>query len=78
MPISSELLEELKLLSLYNLDTTQEGIKVHSQAEESLQAASKRLFDKNLVSQQDGGYLTELGREAAEHTQSLLSILQQG
>jgi len=38
-------------------------------------AAAKRLFDKGLISQNDGGYLTDLGVETAEHAQKMLTIL---
>lgn len=75
MPYSKEMLEEIKILTHYNLDTTQEGIKVHSSAEAAAINAAKRLFDKGLVTQADGGYLTSLGRTAAEHAQDLLRIL---
>lgn len=71
-----DLLEELHILALFNLATTQEGIKVHrSTAEPGAVAAAQRLFEKGLVTQPDGGYLTSLGRSAAEHTQALLIIL---
>lgn len=75
MPYSPEIIEELNILARYNLDTTQEGIKVHTNAAPNVIAATQRLFDKGLISQQDGGYLTNLGREAAEYAQNLLSIL---
>jgi uncharacterized protein (TIGR02647 family) len=75
MPYSPEIIEELNILARYNLDTTQEGIKVHGSAAPNVIAATQRLFDKDLISQHDGGYLTNLGREAAEHAQNLLSIL---
>jgi uncharacterized protein (TIGR02647 family) len=75
MPYTPDIIEELNLLALYNLNTTQEGIKVHSNAEPSVISATQRLFNKDLISQSDGGYLTHLGREAAEHAQNLLAIL---
>lgn len=75
MSYSSELLEEIKLLSLYKLSSTQEGIKVHKAAGSAAIAAANRLYDKGLVTQADGGYLTNLGVEAAGHAQALLSIL---
>ncbi|MFT4630952.1 MAG: hypothetical protein ACI8PV_002085 [Dinoroseobacter sp.] len=75
MLYTPELIEELKILTHYNLDTSQEGIKVHSSADPLVVAATRRLFDKGLVSQSDGGYLTSLGRTAAEHAQNLLLIL---
>ncbi|MBD3897734.1 TIGR02647 family protein [Halomonas sp. ML-15] len=75
MTYTSELLEELKILRLFNLSTTQEGIKVHSSAEPDAIAATRRLFEKGLVTQEDGGYLTTLGHDAAQHAQDLLTIL---
>ena len=75
MTLKPELIEELKVLSLYNLASHQEGIKVHDSATPDSISAAKRLFDKGLLSQHDGGYLTDLGIEAAEHTQAALTIL---
>ena len=75
MPFKPQITEELNILARYNLKTTQEGVKIHSSAEPEVIAAAQRLFDKGLTSQPDGGYLTELGRKAAEHTQDLLLIM---
>ena len=75
MPYNNELLEELNVLNLFNLATTQEGIKVHSNAKPEVIEATQRLFDKGLVTQMDGGYLTPLGHDAAESSQVLLTIL---
>ncbi|PMR73819.1 TIGR02647 family protein [Billgrantia endophytica] len=72
---TTEQLEELNILCLFNLDTTQEGIKVHSSAAPEAVAAAARLYDKGLVTQADGGYMTPLGREAAQHAQDLLGLL---
>ena len=76
MSYNPQITEELNILARYNLKTTQEGVKIHSSAEPEVVAAAQRLFDKGLVSQADGGYLTELGRKAAQHTQDLLLIMQ--
>jgi uncharacterized protein (TIGR02647 family) len=75
MAYTPELLDELNILLRYDLSTTQVGIKVHSSADPVLVSAVQRLFDKGLVSQADGGYLTALGHEAAEQAQTLLSLL---
>lgn len=75
MALSDELIEELRILVHYNLSSTQEGIKVHGSAKAEVVLATERLFDKGLVSQADGGYLTDLGVEAAEHAQAVLTIL---
>ena len=75
MPFSQQITDELNLLALFNLETTQEGLKIHSTAEHSIIAAARRLHDKGLTTQPDGGYLTELGRKASLHAQDLLAIL---
>ena len=75
MPFTPDLIDEVNILAKYNLETTLEGIKVHKTAEESVIQATSRLYDKGLVTQQDGGYLTNLGREVAEHVQAALTIL---
>ena len=67
--------DELNILARFNLKTTQEGLKIHSSAEANVIDAARRLFDKELITQADGGYLTPLGRTAAEHTQDLLLII---
>lgn len=66
---------ELDILIQYSLDSTQQGIKIHSSADEENIEAVERLFDKGLVTAVDGGYLTELGRKAAEHAQALILML---
>lgn len=75
MNFTSELVEEIELLSQYNPGSTLEGVKVHSSAPAAAIAAARRLYDKGLVTQPDGGYLTSLGVETAVHAQALLSVL---
>ncbi len=75
MAYSEELVAELNLLNHFNLSTTQEGIKVHKDASPAMVSAAERLFHKGLISQSDGGYLTDLGHQAAEHSQDLITIL---
>lgn len=75
MPISSDIAEELNILARYKLTSTQEGIKVHHTATPKTVAAIQRLYEKNLVTRDDGGYLTDLGIETAEHVQKALAIL---
>ena len=76
MHLSTEFSEELELLNLFNLESSLEGLKIHHQAAPERIASAKRLFDKNLITLSDGGYLTTLGIEAAEHAQALVRILQ--
>ena len=75
MSWTPEIIAELEVLCLYNLDSTQEGIKVHSSAGAECVAATQRLFEKGLISQDDGGFLTSLGLEAAAHAQAVLTVL---
>ncbi len=75
MSWNSEIVAELEVLCLYNLDSTQEGLKVHSSAGAERVAAAQRLFEKGLISQDDGGYLTSLGLETAAHAQAVLTVL---
>ncbi|KIH81020.1 TIGR02647 family protein [Pseudomonas batumici] len=75
MSYTPELVAELEILALFNLDNSQEGLKIHQTAAPKAIAAAQRLFEKELITQPDGGYLTSLGRDAAEHAQGLLTIL---
>ena len=75
MPYTKDLVDEINILVRYNLNTTQEGIKVHKTAAPEIIAATKRLYDKGLVTHEDGGYLTSLGREAAEQAQTVLNLI---
>lgn len=72
---TQDLVDELNTLVLYDLATSQQGVKVHKNADPAVIAATQRLHAKGLVTQVDGGYLTDLGREVAEHAQLALTIL---
>lgn len=75
MLYTPDLVQELNTLIRFDLATNQQGVKVHKTADASVIAATRRLHGKGLITLADGGYLTALGREAAEHAQALLSIL---
>lgn len=76
MKLTNELTQELSILSLFNQSSGLEGIKVHSHSasKEDLDATI-RLFHKGLITQDDGGYLTSLGRDAVEKLQDLMLML---
>jgi uncharacterized protein (TIGR02647 family) len=78
MPYTPDLVHELNTLIRFDLDTGQHGIKVHKTADAEVIAAVQRLHAKGLVTQADGGYLTSLGRETAEHAQLMLGFLTAG
>lgn len=75
MPYTQDLVHELNTLIRFDLATSQQGIKVHKTADPDVIAATSRLHAKGLLTLADGGYLTGLGREAAEHAQAALTIL---
>lgn len=75
MHFKPENLAELDVLLLYDLSSSQAGIKIHHTAESQMIAAAQSLFAKGIISQADGGYLTELGWKAAEHAQALFTML---
>ncbi|MDX1456413.1 MAG: TIGR02647 family protein [Marinobacter sp.] len=79
MPFTPEQIAELNLLTFFESTSSQEGIKVHQHsASPEAVAAAERLYNKGLITQHDGGYLTSLGVETVEHTQKLLSVLSTG
>jgi len=75
MPFTPDLVAEVSVLLHFDLGSTQHGIKIHKTASPEVIAATRRLHAKGLVTQSDGGYLTGLGHEAAEHVQAALTIL---
>ena len=75
MNFTPDRVEELNILALFDLSSTQEGIKVHKTAGASAIAATQRLHTQGLVTLSDGGYLTPLGVRAAEHAQAVLTML---
>ncbi len=75
MKFNQENIAELNLLLQFDISSAATGIKVHQDASEELQEAVKRLFDKNLCTLPDGGYLTDEGIEIAEHADRVLRVL---
>ena len=58
-----------------NAQAVSRTLKIHQTAAPKAIAAAQRLFDKELITQPDGGYLTSLGRDAAQNVQTVLTIL---
>lgn len=75
MPFNADTMEELNLLLQFDSASTGTGIKVHSSARPEVLAACRNLYDKGLISQDDGGYLTDAGIEALTHVQVLSGLL---
>ncbi|MCO5785878.1 TIGR02647 family protein [Pseudomonas sp. G11-1] len=76
MSLTSEEIDDINLLVQYDLANTQAGLKVHQrEASATTVETAARLYRRGLTTMDDGGYLTSLGLEAAEHAQALMTIL---
>jgi uncharacterized protein (TIGR02647 family) len=75
LSFATSTIEELNLLLQFDSSTLERGIKVHSNARPEVIVACKHLFDRGLVGQADGGYLTDAGIEALAHAQTLAGLL---
>ena len=75
MSYTPQNLAELRVLMLFNSPTGLDGIKVHKSADPELIAAAEHLHAGGFITQADGGYLTQLGIETAEHAHSLFYLL---
>ncbi len=75
MKLDQHMIDELNVLLQFDLSNTQQGIKVHHDADSNVADAANRLFEKGLIDQVDGGYLTSMGRTAAEHAQALTHLI---
>ena len=72
---SDTLFEEMKLLAKFPTQSQLEGIKIHNDATSGVINAAKSLFDKGLISQTDGGYLTDSGIETVDNLHRVLATL---
>ena len=78
MSYTSQNLAELKVLMLFKSPTGLEGIKIHKSAAADVIAAAEHLHSGGFITQVDGGYLTDLGIETADHAHSLFYLLNSG
>ena len=76
MMFDADMTDEMDLLLKFDPESMQHGLKIHSDADPSAIAAALRLHEKGLIDQPDGGFLTSLGHEGAEHARALHQILQ--
>ncbi len=69
-------IDQIEVLLQFDPNNTLQGIKIHhSTAREGLVEAAQKLFDSGLISQPDGGYLTDLGHETSEHLHTALQLI---
>jgi len=74
MHIEPELIEELTLLRRFSMGGPV-AMDVHDNPDPAIVAAAERLHEKGLITQADGGALTDSGREAVEHMDRLFNLL---
>lgn len=75
MTLNQSLLSDLELLLKFPTSSALQGIKIHQDAPKELQNAAQRLFERGVIDQADGGYLTELGHELQNHALQLCNAL---
>lgn len=75
MNLGTEQITDLELLLKFPTSSAMQGLKIHHDAPEDVQASAKRLFDRGIIDRVDGGYLTELGHELQQHALHLSNAL---
>ncbi|BBN83422.1 DNA-binding protein [Pseudoalteromonas sp. A25] len=76
MAFDQNMMAELTLLAKFPRTSMHQGIKIHSDAEQSLIDAAQRLYDKGIIDSPDGGYLTDLGLDLISHLDQVHCALQ--
>ena len=74
MQIDHELVEELSLLRRFGMGGPV-AMDVHDNPDPTVIAAAARMHEKGLITSPEGGQLTDNGREAVEHLEQLLNLL---
>ncbi len=74
MQIDSELIDELALLRRFSMGGPV-AMDVHDNPDPAVVAAAGRMHEKGLITEPEGGQLTDSGREAVEHMNALFNLL---
>ncbi|GEA12786.1 TIGR02647 family protein [Alteromonas sp. KUL49] len=72
------MIDELDLLLTFPQESLMQGLKIHHDAHQSVVNAAERLFAKGMITQPDGGYLTDLGIDLANHARHIHIALKSG
>ena len=78
MSYTPQNIAELNVLMLFKSPSGLEGVKIHKTAETAVISAAQHLHEGGFLTQVDGGYLTPLGIQAAEHAHLLYAMLNSG
>ncbi|MBO1256923.1 TIGR02647 family protein [Alteromonas sp. 5E99-2] len=71
MVFSNDMIAELNLILKFPTNTLMQGLKIHQDATSETKFAIERLYAKGIVTQPDGGYLTDLGHDLSDIAQRL-------
>ncbi len=74
MHIDQELVDELALLRRFAMGGPV-AMDVHDNPDPTVIAAAARMHQKGLITEPEGGQLTDSGREAIEHMERLFNLL---
>ncbi len=74
MHIDQELVDELALLRRFAMGG-HVAMDVHDNPDPAVVAAAGRMHQKGLITEPEGGQLTDSGREAIEHMERLFNLL---
>ena len=74
MHLDPELIDELALLRRFSMGGPV-AMNVHDNPDPAIVAAAERMHEKGLITEPDGGELTDIGREAIEHMEKLFNLL---
>ena len=74
MHLDPELIAELALLRRFSMGGPV-AMDLQDNPDPAVAAAAARMFAKGLITESDGGQLTDSGREAIEHMERLLNLL---
>lgn len=72
---TQQMMDDLNLLVKFPTESMLQGIKVHHDADQSVISACNRLYANGIISQEDGGYLTDLGQDLSHHANVLMQAL---
>jgi uncharacterized protein (TIGR02647 family) len=75
MQLTNDTIAELDLLLKFPTDSMMQGLKIHHDAEQQTVDAAQRLYNKGVITQVDGGYLTDLGLDLLDHAQKVFTAL---
>ncbi|MBU3023431.1 TIGR02647 family protein [Aestuariibacter sp. A3R04] len=69
--VDQDMVDELNLILKFPTTSLMQGLKIHHDASQSVVHAAERLYAKGVITQPDGGYLTDLGIDLAEHARRI-------